>query len=234
MADQVRLGDARGADAGPGPLIVHLLLRNGACQLGASQPPSVSTQAQYYFTNFYSPVPAGTALGPGGLMAPAMAGAPGLTPAPVVLGQPTPAAAGDAAAHAAPGDEQRQAVGAQAVGAAAQQQRSWVSLFDFKLMLKLAILVAFFAQDGDRKRLTMLCAAAVFTYMYQVGILGFLFRGPAPGAGRVNRGVAAAPRRAPLVPPRVDEPRQLTILICIERFIVGFFASLLPSWTPPM
>mmetsp|Transcript_29234 Transcript_29234/g.56943 ORF Transcript_29234/g.56943 Transcript_29234/m.56943 type:complete len:299 (-) Transcript_29234:112-1008(-) len=107
-----------------------------------------------------------------------------------------------------------------------------------KLAAKLLILILLFGQDGDSTRLFMLCFAAVITYIHQ---MGFLWNAVGAAANRGNvpfdGGVVGAPaeqhqQQAAARPAENQPPASPTMITYVERFIVGFFASLIPSWRP--
>lgn len=123
-----------------------------------------------------------------------------------------------------------------------EPERTWVQRYvNIKLAAKLMVLIILFGQDGNRTRLLVLCAVAVITYFYQVGFLSYIFG--APNRGRVveGNGVPDIPQAAEQDQNVqngggvADNPivrRETSTIMYIERFIVGFFASLIPSWTP--
>mmetsp|Transcript_319 Transcript_319/g.844 ORF Transcript_319/g.844 Transcript_319/m.844 type:complete len:280 (-) Transcript_319:263-1102(-) len=103
---------------------------------------------------------------------------------------------------------------------------------NLKLAAKLLVLIFLFGQDGDSTRLFMLCFAAVITYIHQMGFLwNAIPRQFAPN------GIPEARQPAPMEAVdtrrgRTGTARPLSAVSYVERFIVGFFASLIPSWRP--
>jgi len=111
---------------------------------------------------------------------------------------------------------------------------------NLKLAAKLLILIFLFGQDGDSTRLFMLCFAAMITYIHQMGFFWNAAGGAANqenGALQAGGGGAGAQfeqnqQPATSRPEENQPPASPTMITYVERFIVGFFASLIPSWRP--
>src|SRR5689334_2875904 len=117
--------------------------------------------------------------------------------------------------------------------------------------------------DGDMHRLSILFILCFIAYLYQVGVLRRHGAPPLPqmnddddddvvaqqgGFGAAGGGGAGGQRREDIPEPAVPQvpidgaavdpqvvgpPRPTGMLVNIEKFIVGFFASLVPTWNPP-
>eukprot|EP00455_Lapot_gusevi_P048565 TRINITY_DN672_c0_g3_i2.p1 TRINITY_DN672_c0_g3~~TRINITY_DN672_c0_g3_i2.p1 ORF type:complete len:165 (-),score=25.78 TRINITY_DN672_c0_g3_i2:37-480(-) len=119
---------------------------------------------------------------------------------------------------------------AQPAGAPPQPaRRSYINL---RLIAHLVLVVFLFSQEGEPTRTVVLAIMAAFYYLYQVGLLGGNQARPA-GLGdddedvdpavveEFNRRQEAAAR-----------PIEGGLLKNMERFVVGLFCSLFPSWQP--
>jgi hypothetical protein len=86
--------------------------------------------------------------------------------------------------------------------------------FRFTLMLRFIFFVTVFGRGGDSWKFGIISFLALVTYLYQVGV--FTWR-----------------RQAGQQPTRQVLRRGFGPVMYLEKFIVGFFASLVPNWQPP-
>jgi hypothetical protein len=103
--------------------------------------------------------------------------------------------------------------------------------FRVRVMLKLVVLVVMMGYDQDPRQLTIMCGLAVLIYIWQVRIIhdifsccGFAFGGDA--------NVNAQPAQQQQQQPRIVIVHEDSVIKNLERFVVGFFASLAPEWHP--
>jgi hypothetical protein len=112
-----------------------------------------------------------------------------------------------------------------------------------QLLIKLAVFVSLFAQDGNRMRLWALIVFAVLVYLYQV-----LWNDPVRADRDHARDEGAddgdeemwEQLRAAEAAEAADARRNADVaqqqpagfVKNVERFVVGLFASLIPSWQP--
>lgn len=109
----------------------------------------------------------------------------------------------------------------------------FASFINLKLVAKLLVLIFLFGQDGDSTRLIMLSVAAVITYLYHIGFFWYILgisRNPQNRGNPINANIPQ--NNDDVGGANTNQPQNLSYIACVERFIVGFFASLIPSWRP--
>jgi len=104
-----------------------------------------------------------------------------------------------------------------------QPQRGWLQRYvNFQLAGKLLVLIFLFGQDGDSRRLFMLCFAAIITYIHHMGILYRALGFRRGGNAARDRNVGDAIDDQNPVPNRNRSQeiqlQSLSYLTCIERF----------------
>jgi len=120
--------------------------------------------------------------------------------------------------------------------APAQPRRGFGNLFQPAVAFRLFMFYYLFCSPTlPEWQRQMFVGALVLFYFYSVDLIGYL----CPGRRRRN---AAANADLDVIPlgPNDDEanneprapPRPLSKRVLVERFVVGLFASLLPSWNP--